>query len=39
MWACKEGVLDIAQYLIFRKADANAKDNDSYDVWFKYIYV
>ena len=38
MWACKEGVLDIAQYLILREADANAKDNVSYDVWFKYIY-
>jgi len=32
MWACKEGVLDIAKYLILREADANAKDNVSYDV-------
>lgn len=39
MWVCKEGVLDIAQYLIFRKADVYAKDNVSYDVCFKYIYV
>jgi hypothetical protein len=32
MLACKEGELDIAKYLILRKADVNTKDNVSYDV-------
>ena len=40
MGACAAGHLSVAQYLVDRRADINAKDNVSYDIMtIKYSWV